>query len=192
MRSTLALLFLALLTACGVSSDVRHVAPSLPPPARAQVVDVRIDAAAPELEEVEIRGALADWNDAFGGTLRLRPLASAITPADMQAPGKLIMRVDGTCTHIPVVTYGGPVLAWVNVIGGDRAWFVHERIPLSHLRAVIRHELGHMFGALDREGPGLMHKTFDAQQTTCIDGATAREVASYLRLPVGAFGYCAL
>jgi len=51
-------------------------------------------------------------------------------------------------------------------------------------RLIQDDELGHVFGALDRDGGGLMHRSYLATHFTCIDSRTADEVGQWLSLPV--------
>lgn len=129
-------------------------------------------------ERAELVQAVEVWNYYLGAGMHLTPRVSELAPSDLRTDAIILMRVDSLCPFIPVMA--NKVLAWTNYIGGNRVWFVDDRIQTVNLGLVAMHELGHVFGALDRDAPGLMHRYFNADQYKCVDEATALEVGKWL------------
>jgi predicted Zn-dependent protease len=186
VKHLLHIVLLALvLIACTTPSDVRvrpaYVAPSAG--ARAVLVDRTFGPDIPE-----IVGGVDAWNYALQGQLVLRAEVSDLTIPEMASGAILIMRVDSSCTFIPFAR--GRVLAWADQIGGRKVWLLRDRMRPEQVRAVTMHELGHVLGALDREGPGLMHWSLLPEEYRCVDRATALEVVAAMHLGEDRLAYC--
>jgi hypothetical protein len=167
-------LFLAFLTACAASSDVRT--PIVVPPTPTRVEAVHVDAAFDTPDQGEITGACTMWNEALGGVVVLEPRVHELT---LFEAGVLVMRIDSSASYIPKSTRGR-ALAFTEHVGGRLVWLVRDRMTAEQVGPVMLHELGHVFGAQDRDGPGLMHWSFDRSEYVGVDDVTRVEVFSWL------------
>jgi hypothetical protein len=79
-------------------------------------------------------------------------------------------------------------------VGGDRLYVVRDRIKSSDiLRALVRHEIGHLLGAhhTEKPGPGLMGDSeFNLDQYQCVDKETTDQIAFYNYLDAATLNYC--
>lgn len=191
MRFLLALL-LALIVACTASSDVRMHPAASPVTEAAFTQDVLVDDAFDDADQDAIAGAVYTWNTTFAGALTLRVNRARMSVGAMATGSILIMKVKSDCTFIPSTRRAGNVLAFTDRIGGRKVWLIRDRLGSWQVQPVTLHELGHVFGALDREGPGLMHYELRPLEARCVDKATADEVAIWLSLPPASLAYCTL
>lgn len=151
---------------------------------------VYIDPTFDEVDRIAILGAVSEWNEVLTGAIRLVSTVGTLSIDELNDPHAiLVMKVDSNCTFIPTIPEGS-VLAWTNRIGGNKVWVIRDRLGNWQVQAVMMHELGHVFGADDRKGHGLMHYLIDMNEYRCIDKATVEEVATWQGLPMSALGYC--
>lgn len=140
---------------------------------------VLIDSTFSVADQGELVEAVEAWNYTFQGAVHLSPRISDLPPSDMASNAIILMRVDSSCTFIPTV-FDGDVLAWTNQVGGNRVWFVRDRLKQGDVALVAMHELGHVFGAPDRDTPGLMYRRYTPEQYKCVDHETADVVGKFL------------
>lgn len=181
------------LSACSAVSVPEYSFHTPPVPFQETMTIVRpvyIDRTFDEADVDSIRGAVYAWNETLSGTIRLEVKQGLMTLDEMLDPRAiLVMKVDSTCTFIPTIPEGR-VLAWTDRIGGQKVWVIRDRLETYQLAPVMTHEFGHVFGADDRKGHGLMHYQFGMDEYKCIDKATVEEVATWQGLPMSALGYC--
>jgi hypothetical protein len=86
-----------------------------------------------------------------------------------------------------LITYG-----WANFIGGDTIKIVSNRVNNNMLSGVVRHEIGHLLGAIHK-GNYLMFPYYDEYKYECIDKETAEQVSTYYKFDtsvIGKMNYC--
>jgi hypothetical protein len=80
-------------------------------------------------------------------------------------------------------------LAWCDSIGGNWMYIVRDRVPISELRGVTMHEIGHLLG-VEHGGQGLMQPVYSREDMQCVDQWTANMVERAVKIPAGSINYC--
>lgn len=167
------LLIVLALAACGASTPQADYVRAPPPVGSDFGVYVQgFDAE----DTASVYGAIEEWNHALDGVMHMH-LVTAQEPGGIE-----ITRVDSFSSKLPLDSRH--YLAWTSEIGGHEVYVIRDRIEFGiRVYPIVMHELGHVFGAPDRETDGLMHGSFSPADFECLDAHTTQAVASYLRLP---------
>lgn len=169
-----------------------HSAPMSQPALK--VIPIWIDSGFGEADRIEIDDAIRQWNYALNGYVHLEVVSwnfnmePSIIQKVMHGGGWLILKIDSHSTFV----HDAPnhfTLAFADSVGGNRVYFIRDRIQNEWMTGLAMHELGHLLGA-QHNGQDLMQANYNWETFRCIDQATVTQVADYLHLPASRLNYC--
>lgn len=191
----LALCGLVLGMSCAHGPMPYHYVRSAPDNVQAlRVIPIWIDKNFGEADRISLEDAIDQWNYALNGYVQLRVVSwnfdmeTSVVERVMHGGGWMILKIDSNSTF----THDAPnhwTLAFANDIGGNRIYFIRDRIQNNWMTGLAMHEMAHLLGA-KHDGQDLMQATFDWETFRCVDQATVSEVADYLHLPMSRLNYC--
>lgn len=162
---------------------------------KTKTVPVFIDPDFSAAEQEQIQSAIEEWNRALNGVARLDRAASADDQPDgkrpwviRKAPGKdgiseLGRKGQNLATVQPLLKGGGILI----VFAGASEYLRQHGLTL---RDVMMRELGHLVGLRHAIHTELLGHDYQAGDRSCVDLATALEVAQSLGVPVEALNWC--
>lgn len=132
-------------------------------------------------QRARIQDAVAEWNRAMNGHIRLEirpntgePKVWAITAA---AHSVVSNKREALAETMALPTGGGLVVVYLDRLGG------------RYLDGIMLHELGHVLG-LQHEGRGLMAAAYNPHDQKCVDYAAAIQIAALYQLPLAELRWC--
>ena len=101
----------------------------------------------------------------------------------------MLMKVDSTSSFIPDENPLSRTLAWANDVGGNRIYFVRDRIVNEWMTGVALHEMGHLLGA-PHDNAYLMAPKFNWENSRCVDYDSMVLVAKHWWIHPDQLKYC--
>lgn len=162
-----------------------------------KVIPIYLDKSFGEMDKLAIDDAVSQWNYALNGNIVLQVVSTSF---DMEIP---IIRqcMLGGCWMIMKVESDNPMvpydpkdalsltLAWANDVGGNRIYFVRDRIQNEWMSGIALHEMGHLLGAA-HDNAYLMQPKFHWVEARCVDYDAAALVAKYWNIDMKTMRYC--
>jgi hypothetical protein len=126
---------------------------------------------------------IGEWNYALNGGIILQLVDKECNNC------WYIIKLDSGCQMVIDFdrSHEYETLAWANEVGGDRIYVIRDRLSLDSEAGVIRHEIGHLLGAV-HAGRRLMTPTYDYGRYICIDKLTTDMVSVYMGIE--GMNYC--
>jgi len=162
-----------------------------------KVIPVYIDKSFGVQDQLAIDDAIMQWNFALNGYVVLKVVSTSfdmepeVIRQCLNGDCWMLMRIDSTSTFIPddPKKPESQTLAWANEVGGNRIYFVRDRIINEQMTGVALHEMGHLLGA-QHDDVYLMTPQFHWQDARCVDYNAVMLVAKYWGIPLNAVKYC--
>ena len=165
-----------------------------------KTINVWIDKDFGEADQLAIDDAIMQWNYALNGYVVLKVVSTKfdmepeIIRTVLNGGGWLLLKIrepnpmidDGPTQNGKPKFY---TLAWANQIGGNRVYFIRNRIKGEWMTGIALHELGHLLGA-EHDDVYLMQPHFNWEDYRCVDYEALKRVAAYQHLPLGRLNYC--
>jgi len=159
-------------------------------------IPVYIDKDFGEMDRVSIDDAVRQWNFAMNGYVRLEVQSE---PFDMQIDiirkclsggCWMLMKVDSNNPMVSGIdVIPGSTLAWANDLGGNRIFFVRDRMKNEWVTGIALHEMGHLLGAA-HDDVYLMQPHYHWQDYRCVDYQALKRVAEARHIPLDKLNYC--
>lgn len=166
---------------------------------QAKIIQVYIDKNFDSKDDKGFAEVLADWNYVLNGYIKfeIATTSSDFTPDIIKkisyGHGMGILKVDRRCKFIPPTicsTCHTAAFTWRNNIFMVRDVLYEDG---DDIRDLLRHEIGHYFGAGHISGKSVMSPIYDddtREHYKCIDIFTIKEVAKYNKLDENKLNYC--
>lgn len=162
-----------------------------------RTIPIWVDTQFSTLDKENIVKGIEQWNRALNGYIKLQVVNTdfdmeqgVIDQVMLKGNGWLILKIDSSNS---IVHDDGSnlTLAFVNEIGagGNRVYFVRDRLPDWWMEGVTMHEIGHLLGSVHHQHY-LMRAVYHPDETHCVDQATMENVAKYQHLPMAHLRYC--
>ncbi len=192
-------------------SYTRHPGSNVP----FKIIPVYIDSGFGSADKTAIDDAVNQWNYVLNGYMEMRVVThqfndeeAVIKEAD-RSHGIIVKKVFSDNEMIPSIGMAEPllesfdgngsngmVLAWVNKLGGNRMYFVRDRLGDRDVLPVALHEFGHALGA-EHEAVKpenrllLMYPYYNKKNGySCIDMSAMNKVANWQYLDPKGLNYC--
>jgi len=159
-----------------------------------QEIPIYIDVAFTDQNKKAILSAINQWNFALNNYLKLKVVSTNfdmepnILTMVMNGHGWLFLKINSTSTMVHDDN-GKTTLAFANEDGGNRVYFVMDRINDELVESIALHEIGHLLGA-SHSNHALMNANYDTQKYKCIDKDTMTEIAKHWHLNLSKVNYC--
>jgi|SRR5579885_1030638 len=146
-------------------------------------------------DQIAIDDAVSQWNYALNGYVVLKVVSTnfdmepEIIQQCMGGACWMLLKVDSNASFVPDEDSKHLTLAWANDIGGNRIYFVRDRIDNDWMTGIALHEMGHLLGA-KHDNVYLMQPQFNWRDGRCVDQQAAYLVANYWGIPVQNVKYC--
>jgi hypothetical protein len=151
-------------------------------------------------DQLSIDNAIAQWNYALNGYIHLNVVSTKfdmepeIIKTVLNGGGWLLLKIQEPNPMIDdgPTDNGNPkyyTLAWANAIGGNRVYFIRNRLKNEWMTGVTLHEIGHLLGA-EHDKVYLMQPHFNWEDYRCVDYEALKRVATYQQLPFNRLNYC--
>lgn len=160
-----------------------------------KIIPIWIDKEFSEGDKLAIDDAINQWNFALNNYIVLRVVndnfdmePSVINRVMLKGEGWLILKINSGSEFVHdegcMLT-----LAFVNEIGGNRAYFIRDRLGSDQMIGVAMHEIGHLLGA-KHDHAHLMRPVFNWATYRCVDEEAIKKVAAYQHLEFKYMNYC--
>lgn len=165
------------------------------PPGKGREVKIWVDKEFGEGDRIGMEDAVAQWNYAMNGYVHYKvesydfDMQIEIIKRVERGEGWLFLKIDSSNGMLRSLDHGGMTIAFVNKIGGNRIYFVRDRMGNEWMKAVSLHEMGHLMGAEHDEGT-LMNAYFNLMEYKCIDKRTVEQVGEHEGIPADHLKYC--
>lgn len=162
-----------------------------------KTIPIWIDTQFSTLDKENIVKGIEQWNKAMNGYIKLQVVSTEfdmeptiINQVMLRGDGWLILKI-ASSNSIVHDDGSNLTLAFVNEIGagGNRVYFVRDRLPDWWIEGVTMHEIGHLLGSSHHQHY-LMRAVYHPDETHCIDQITLENVAKYQHLPMAHLRYC--
>ena len=160
-----------------------------------KTINIWVDKNFGEADRISIDDAITQWNYALNGSIKLRVISydfdmepSILNDVVVKGEGWLFLKIDHR-SNLYHDAPDGHVLAFVNDIGGNRIYFIRDRMINEYMRGVAMHEIGHLLGAR-HDKVYLMQPYYKFEYYRCIDQETVHMVAEYEHLSESHLNYC--
>ena len=165
-----------------------------------KTINVWIDKDFGEGDKIAIDNAIAQWNYALNGYLKINVVSTSfdmepeIIRTVLNGGGWLLLKIQEPNPMIDdgPTENGKPkywTLAWANAVGGNRVYFIRNRLKNEWMTGVALHELGHLLGA-EHDQVYLMQPHYNWEDYRCVDYEALKRVAEYQHLPLNRLNYC--
>lgn len=169
------------LISCSVVTPA-HSAIALPTRTLTGPIEVYIDRDFSVMDMFAVMGAVDDWNVALNGQAWLQLKNLRARASDFK-DGVFVADLHSMLTsEIPEATDGHRTIAWADSLGGREIFLLMDRMETKDVRAVMRHELGHILGA--SHSTGLMSPVYEGSAYDAVDVEAVEQVAQHFGLNV--------
>jgi len=169
-------------------------------PIPVKTINIWIDKDFGEGDQIAIDDAIKQWNYALNGYVKLEVVSTKfdmepeIIRTVLNGGGWLLLKIQEPNSMIDdgPVENGVPksyTLAWANAIGGNRIYFIRNRLKNEWMVGVALHEMGHLLGA-QHDDVYLMAPHYNWEDYRCVDYEALKRVAEYQHIPMSKLNYC--
>ena len=154
-------------------------------------IPIRVDQNFFGWEKFEIQSAVAEWNLALNGNIKLKIVSENFDMDPDQIietisrSGWLFLKINEDSYLIPSPS----TLAFTNDLSGYYLYAIDGRYSESSFRGIIRHEIGHLLGA-EHDVDGLMFPGYDFVKFECIDQRTILQISIRHQINPPCLSYC--
>lgn len=160
-----------------------------------KTIPIYIDNTFGEQDKLMIEDAVSQWNFALNGYIKLYVKddhfdmnVEVLNEVVNKGNGWLFLRINHDSTFVHDEK-GFTTLAFVNEVGGNRCYFIRDRLNSEMMTGVALHEMGHLLGA-QHDNVYLMRPHYDWAGYRCVDQEALKRVADYQNLPMDHLNYC--